>query len=554
MLVIGGRSNSITDIVPIDIFDVEASCWFKVPGIARFRQANWLFEGLLYTHGGLDQTSPNEPLQEFLKLDLSNMLQDSEHLLKIAASQGEVCNLPGETNIIKYGPGYGYYNTVINPSTKSPLGKKNSAEQNCVYLSKKAYVGSSFQPYSTEFNSQIRKISIIKLQEESKKIGTNTNSMSSIKTFKAKNNDEIADFFMDQLLIENFSYDLKISFDKAYLAKLVDETEKIIQREPTLLRLKSPIKIFGNLHGQLGDLLEFFSRYGTPSDSVFHGDIDGFSYLFLGDYIDKGLYSLETLVLLFCFKVKHPDSFFLLRGHHEDIFVNKLFGFAEECTEKLEENIADPESFYQKINKLFEYLPLAAVVDNQILCLHGGIGNTLKAVEDIEKLERPIEVSHKPVNNYEKIVVDILLSDPVDDDGILESQPNPNRDYLQFKYISKFTSERVMEFLKFNKLKTLIRSHECVLHGFENFSLNSLITVYSAMSYAEKNEACILVIKKNLEIARKALFPDENKKEEKWQKSWETKAGLKFSESEMKIRKKERTPPRNKGFKTERKR
>jgi len=534
--------------VPIDIYDVENSIWFKVPGISRFRQANWIFENCLYTHGGLDQSSPNQPINEVLKMDLMRMFQNSEHLLKSSCLNMETYNSPRENNLIKYGPGCDYYNTFINPSIKSPLGKKSSLEPKFVKLSKKAYVASSYQPYSTELNTLIRKISIIKLQEESKKIGNTNNSMSltSIKTVNSKNNDEIADFFLEQLLIpDSFSYEMKFQIDKLYFAKLCKEVEKIIQREPTLLRIKSPIKIFGNLHGQLGDLLKLFSTYGTPSDSIFHGDIDGFSYLFLGDYIDKGLFSLETLVLLFSFKVKHPDSFFLLRGHHEDIFINKIFGFAEECANKLEEDINDPSSFFQRINKLFEYMPLAALIDNEILCVHGGIGKTLMKVEDIERLERPIEVSHIPLNNYEKIVVDILLSDPVCDEREVNSQPNPNRDYLNFNYVNKFTSERVQLFLKENKLKALIRSHECVIHGFQNFALNSMITVYSTMDYAEKNEACILVIKKNAEIARKVLFPEGNNIEGKWKKFDNGKSGVNFSDIELKVRKKEKTPPRN---------
>ena len=83
--------------------------------------------------------------------------------------------------------------------------------------------------------------------------------------------------------------------------------------------------------------MKLFEHFGTPCDSTNQGDIDGFTYLFLGDYIDYGKYNVEVLCLLFALKLKHPDSIFLLRGHHEDIFVNKALGFAEECVAKFKD-------------------------------------------------------------------------------------------------------------------------------------------------------------------------------------------------------------------------
>ena len=529
--------------MPIEIYDFDFNKWHKIQGISRFRQANWIFENFLYIHGGLEQSSPNVPINEVLRIDLMRFFQESEYLLKTLHQMPESLASPRETNMIKYGPGCNYYNTAINPSIKSPLSNGSYWSQNIVTLSKKAYVGSSYHPYCTELNTKIRKISIIKLQEESKKIG-NTNSLSSIKTIGFKNNDEIADFFLDQLLIpESFTYDIKFQFDKHYLDKLFSEVEKLFQREPSLLRLKSPIKIFGNIHGQLGDLLKLFENFGTPLDSVFHGDIDGFSYLFLGDYIDKGNFSLETLILLFSLKIKHPDSIFLLRGHHEDIFMNRVFGLGEECAVKLEENIDDPTSFFQKINKIFEYLPLAAVIDNAILCVHGGIGKTLKKIEDIERLERPIEISHCPKNNYEKIVIDIILSDPSEDDE-LENELDFNRDYLDNRYITKFSTGKLSEFLKNNMLKLIIRSHECVMHGYESLAFDTLITVFSTMDYCEGNAACVLAIKKNLEIARKVIYPCEDLKKVKW-KNFLEKPFINLTEKEEKLKKKPNTPLRN---------
>ena len=521
---IGGRTNVINENLQTEIYDIELNIWFKIPGISRFRQTNWIHENFLYIHGGLEQSSPNCPIDEVLKVNLMTIFQNTEHLLKTLCSTSDSHMPIRETNLIKYGPGSDIYATAINPSKKSPLSKENNYNKNLFQLSKKAYIAQSYQPLSPDIiDRKIRKISIIKLQEESKKIG-NMISLSSIKTFNSKNNDEIADFFLEQLLItEYFTYDLRFEFDKEYLQKLCEAAEQLFQKEPSLIRIKSPIKIFGNLYGQLGDLLKLFDNFGTPSDSVLHGDIDGFSYLFLGDYIDRGNYSLETIALLFAFKVKQPDSFILLRGHHEDIFTNRNYGFGEECRVKLEENIDDPSSFFQRINKIFEYLPLAAVVDNEVFCVHGGIGNTLKKIEDIERLERPIEVSHYPKNQFEKIVFDVLMSNPDTAETELKPQHNSSQNDINNSYFCKFNMERVLQFLKDNKLKSVIRSHECVHHGFQSFSFDSLITVFSTTDYLEKNAACVLAINKNMKMVQKVMYSGDEKKEGKWKKIEEEK-------------------------------
>ena len=112
-----------------------------------------------------------------------------------------------------------------------------------------------------------------------------------------------------------------------------------------------------------------------------NGDIESYDYLFLGDYVDRGAHSLETVCLLMALKVKFPDKIHLLRGNHEDKWINNAFGFAEECSSRLGEEPADVDSVFNKINDLFDWLPLAAVIDDRIVCLHGGIGSTLLSLD-----------------------------------------------------------------------------------------------------------------------------------------------------------------------------
>jgi protein phosphatase len=120
--------------------------------------------------------------------------------------------------------------------------------------------------------------------------------------------------------------------------------------------------------------MRFFDLWGTPSDVLKDGDIDSFDYLFLGDYVDRGSQSLETILLLLALKLKYPEQIHLLRGNHEDRCINNGFGFFEECQIRLNEDSLDENSVFNKINEVFDYMPLAAIVEDKIICLHGGIG------------------------------------------------------------------------------------------------------------------------------------------------------------------------------------
>ena len=118
---------------------------------------------------------------------------------------------------------------------------------------------------------------------------------------------------------------------------MADQCIKVLQHQPIVIHIRTPIKVFGDIHGQYQDLMRFFDLWGTPSDDT-NGDIEAYDYLFLGDYVDRGSHSLETICLLMALKVKYPDQIHLLRGNHEDRWINNTFGFADECTMRLNED------------------------------------------------------------------------------------------------------------------------------------------------------------------------------------------------------------------------
>jgi hypothetical protein len=141
-----------------------------------------------------------------------------------------------------------------------------------------------------------------------------------------------------------------------------------------VLRIDAPVKVFGDVHGQYQDLMRFFDLWGTPDEN---GDIESYDYLFLGDYVDRGNHQLETICLLMALKIKYPEKIHLLRGNHEDRCINNAFGFGDECSNRLNEDRMDMNSVFNIINDFFDWLPLAAVIEEKIVCLHGGIGSTL---------------------------------------------------------------------------------------------------------------------------------------------------------------------------------
>ena len=108
--------------------------------------------------------------------------------------------------------------------------------------------------------------------------------------------------------------------------------------------------------------------------------MDATDYLFLGNYIDRGTMSLEVIFTLLALKCKYPKSIYLLRGSHEDITINRHEGFGLECQTKLGESLNSEDSIFQTVNRLFEYLPLAAIIEDNILCIHSGIGENFKNV------------------------------------------------------------------------------------------------------------------------------------------------------------------------------
>jgi diadenosine tetraphosphatase ApaH/serine/threonine PP2A family protein phosphatase len=144
-------------------------------------------------------------------------------------------------------------------------------------------------------------------------------------------------------------------------------------------------QICGDIHGQYYDLLRLFEYGGFPPEA---------NYLFLGDYVDRGKQSLETICLLLAYKIKYPENFFILRGNHECASINRIYGFYDECKRRY--NI----KLWKTFTDCFNCLPIAAIIDEKIFTMHGGLSPDLNSMEQIRRVMRPTDVSPAQPHSY----------------------------------------------------------------------------------------------------------------------------------------------------------
>ncbi|CAN6995308.1 unnamed protein product [Brassica rapa subsp. trilocularis] len=165
----------------------------------------------------------------------------------------------------------------------------------------------------------------------------------------------------------------QVQLSEAEIKQLCTTARDIFLQQPNLLEL-APIKICGDIHGKYSDLLRLFEYGGFPPNA---------NYLFLGDYVDRGKQSLETICLLLAYKIKYPGNFFLLRGNHECASINPIYGFYDECKRRFNVRV------WKVFTDCFNCLPVAALIDDKILCMHGGLSPELNHLDEVRSLPRP---------------------------------------------------------------------------------------------------------------------------------------------------------------------
>jgi serine/threonine-protein phosphatase PP1 catalytic subunit len=261
------------------------------------------------------------------------------------------------------------------------------------------------------------------------------------------------------------------------IKSLLSAARSVLLAQPALLEIEAPINILGDIHGQFGDMLRYFDM----------SNVDKSSYLFLGDYVDRGKQSLEVMTLLLALKVKRPENIFLLRGNHECASITRIYGFYDECKRRF--NI----KLWKQFCDVFNCLPVAAVIDERIFCCHGGLSPELTHLDTVRRIQRPTEVPDTG------LICDLLWADPDKDiSGWAENDRG-----VSFC----FGPDAAASFLTQHGLDLIVRAHQVCEDGYEFFANRRLVTVFSAANYFGEfdNDGALMEVKDDLECSFKLL-------------------------------------------------
>lgn len=255
--------------------------------------------------------------------------------------------------------------------------------------------------------------------------------------------------------------------------KILHDSAQILMKEPNLLRINKKTYLVGDIHGQFYDIVSLISKFDLTKETL----------LFLGDYVDRGVFSTETFLYLMLLKSYYPQNIYLLRGNHESEKMTNHFTFKHECIIKYNLDV------YNSFLANFKQLPIAAVVQNKAFCCHGGISPDLVKVDEINKIQRVSEIT------YDGLLCDIMWSDP--DENFYSNRKKwtfNNQRNCSFFYNCK----HVKEFLKINNLDLIIRGHQVQQEGFKIIKDQEnkpvVVTLFSAPNYCDvyQNKGSVL--------------------------------------------------------------
>lgn len=247
-------------------------------------------------------------------------------------------------------------------------------------------------------------------------------------------------------------------FRESELICLLENVLEIYKNNYPIIKLRTPVYVIGDLHGNFHDFLRIFNSIKDPFSKTF---------LFLGDYIDRGQFQTEIITLLLTLTAQYPSNFILLRGNHEFADVNSKSGFYEEISKVYSDRV------FNLFNEVFSYLPFVAIIGNSILCLHGGIGPNLKYISQVQNITFPYKSAED-----DKDIQELLWSDP---SFCIEGfSPNPRG------IGSLYGQVALSSFLNNNQMKTLIRGHEPTKAGVESDPRRLVYTVFSSSGYIDQ--------------------------------------------------------------------
>merc|ERR1719335_2101407 len=263
------------------------------------------------------------------------------------------------------------------------------------------------------------------------------------------------------------------------------KVKSILLTEPSLLNVPAPAKIVGDIHGQFSDLVRLLECGGHPPDTT---------YLFLGDYVDRGAYGVECMTLLCSYKVKFPDKLFLLRGNHECGPISRIYGFYDEVKRRFNVKL------WKVFCEVFNCMPVAATIDDKIFCVHAGLSPEMAEIQSVNKCKRPCDVPE------DGLMCDLLWSDP---------EPNITGWAENDRGVSYvFGPDVVTDFLYKNDFDLVVRAHQVVEDGYEFFASRQMVTLFSAPNYCGEfdNAGAMMTVRDDLMCSFQLLKPSTKRK------------------------------------------
>ncbi|KAL9100184.1 MAG: hypothetical protein Q9163_004405, partial [Psora crenata] len=285
-----------------------------------------------------------------------------------------------------------------------------------------------------------------------------------------------------KFLKEHFCREGRLTEEQALW--IIEAGTTILKGEPNLLEMDAPITVCGDVHGQYFDLMKLFEVGGDPAET---------RYLFLGDYVDRGYFSIECVLYLWSLKIWYPNTLWLLRGNHECRHLTDYFTFKLECKHKYSEKV------YEACMESFCALPLAAIMNKQFLCIHGGLSPELHTLEDLKNIDRFRE---PPTHG---LMCDILWADPLEEFGQEKTSEFFVHNHVRgCSYFFSYPS--ACAFLEKNNLLSVIRAHEAQDAGYRMYrktrttGFPSVMTIFSAPNYLDvyNNKAAVLKYENNV--------------------------------------------------------
>ncbi|MGQ4833109.1 MAG: metallophosphoesterase [Candidatus Asgardarchaeia archaeon] len=264
---------------------------------------------------------------------------------------------------------------------------------------------------------------------------------------------------------------------KKSLIEILDAAKEIIEKERPLLTIDGEkVGFIGDLHGDLSSAIKVVRHLWQNKE------ID--KIIFLGDYVDRGDYQLETLNLVLILKILEPDRVYILRGNHETVLANRFYGFKIDLMQR------NLEELYDLYNKFFALLPISAIVNKEIFSVHGGLASVL-TVEDISIIDK---LPRNDIEGTQPVLMELLWNDPNElVDTFTPSIRGEGIYYFGVKAFDKFMNK--------NNFRLFIRAHEFFEEGFKFYFNNRLLSLFSSSNYVGKKvNAKVAIVDKGLLI------------------------------------------------------